>query len=178
MFLKKNMKIKILRLVLVISFLIIFLIFYKGLNNSNIYTPETNLKKDVPNFKTKIFNSEKLIGSDEIFENDKFYLVNIWASWCVPCREEHPFLVDLNKKKNLEIVGLNYKDNKKNAKIFLDDLGNPYDIILMDQDGTISIEWGAYGVPETFLIYNKKIIKKIIGPLDLKKVFEINELVK
>ena len=178
MFLKKNMKIKILRLVLVISFLIIFLIFYKGLNNSNIYTPETNLKKDVPDFKTKIFNSEKLIGSDEIFENDKFYLVNIWASWCVPCREEHPFLVDLNKKKNLEIVGLNYKDNKKNAKIFLDDLGNPYDIILMDQDGTISIEWGAYGVPETFLIYNKKIIKKIIGPLDLKKVFEINELVK
>ena len=178
MFLKKNMKIKILPLVLVISFLIIFLIFYKGLNNSNIYTPETNLKKDVPNFKTKIFNSEKSIGSDEIFENDKFYLVNIWASWCVPCRKEHPFLVDLNKKKNLEIVGLNYKDNKKNAKIFLDDLGNPYDIILMDQDGTISIEWGAYGVPETFLIYNKKIIKKIIGPLDLKKVFEINELVK
>ena len=93
------MKIKILHLVLVISFLIIFLIFYKGLNNSNIYTPETNLKKDVPDFKTKIFNSEKLIGSDEIFENDKFYLVNIWASWCVPCREEHPFLVDLNKKK-------------------------------------------------------------------------------
>jgi len=177
-FLKKNMKIKILPLVLVISFLIIFLIFYKGLNNSNIYTPETNLKKDVPNFETKIFNSEKLIRSDEIFENDKFYLVNIWASWCVPCRKEHPFLVDLNKKKNLEIVGLNYKDNKKNAKIFLDDLGNPYDIILMDQDGTISIEWGAYGVPETFLIYNKKIIKKIIGPLDLKKVFEINELIK
>ena len=172
------MKIKIFPLVLVISFLMIFLIFYKGLNNSNIYTPEMNLKKDVPNFKTKIFNSEKLIGSDEIFENDKFYLVNIWASWCVPCREEHPFLVDLNKKKNLEIVGLNYKDNKKNAKIFLDDLGNPYDIILMDQDGTISIEWGAYGVPETFLIYNKKIIKKVIGPLDTKKVFEINELVK
>ena len=178
MFLKKNMKIKILPLVLVISFLIIFLIFYKGLNNSNIYTPETNLKKDVPNFKTKIFNSEKSIGSDEIFENDKFYLVNIWASWCVPCREEHPFLVDLNKKKNLEVVGLNYKDNKKNAKIFLDDLGNPYDIILIDQDGTISIEWGAYGVPETFLIYNKKIIKKIIGPLDLKKVSEINKLIK
>ena len=172
------MKTNFLSKILIVFFGIVFLIFYKGLNNSNIYTPEMNLKKDVPNFKTKIFNSEKLIGSDEIFENDKFYLVNIWASWCVPCREEHPFLVDLNKKKNLEIVGLNYKDNKKNAKIFLDDLGNPYDIILMDQDGTISIEWGAYGVPETFLIYNKKIIKKIIGPLDLKKVFEINELVK
>ena len=119
-----------------------------------------------------------MIESDEIFKNGKFYLMNIWASWCVPCRDEHPFLVDLNKKKGLEIVGLNYQDNKKNAKIFLDDLGNPYDIILMDQDGTISIEWGAYGVPETFLIYNKKIIKKVIGPLDSKKVFEINELLK
>ena len=172
------MKIKIFPLFLVIIFLIIFVIFYKGLNNSNIYIPETNLKKDVPYFKVKTIDSEKLIESDEIFKNDKFYLMNIWASWCVPCKEEHPFLVDLNKKRELEIVGLNYKDNKKNAKIFLNDLGNPYDIILMDQDGTISIEWGAYGVPETFLIYNKKIIKKVIGPLDSKKVFEINELVK
>jgi len=172
------MKIKILPLFLVIIFLMIFIIFYKGLNNSNIYTPETNLKKDVPNFEVRIFNSKKLIRSDEIFKNDKFYLMNIWASWCIPCKEEHPFLVDLNKKKNLEIIGLNYKDNKKNAKIFLDDLGNPYDIILFDQDGTVSIEWGAYGVPETFLIYNKKIIKKVIGPLNSKKVSEINELIK
>ena len=95
------MKIKIFPLFLVISFLIIFVIFYKGLNNSNIYIPETNLKKDVPYFKVKTFDSEKLIESDKIFKNDKFYLMNIWASWCVPCREEHPFLVELNKKKRI-----------------------------------------------------------------------------
>ena len=178
MFLKKDMKIKIFPLFLVIIFLIIFVIFYKGLNNSNIYTPETNLKKNIPYFKVKSFDSEKLIESDEIFKNDKFYLINIWASWCVPCKEEHPFLVDLNKKKELEIIGLNYKDNKKNAKIFLDDLGNPYDIILMDQDGTISIEWGAYGVPETFLIHDKKIIKKIIGPINEYSFIEIEEIIK
>ncbi len=177
-FLKENMKIKFFPIFLVIIFLMIFVIFYRGLNNSNIYTPETNLKKDIPNFEVKIFNSGKLIESDKIFRDDKFYLMNIWASWCVPCREEHPLLVDLNKKKNLEIIGLNYKDNKKNAKIFLDELGNPYDNILLDQDGTISIEWGAYGVPETYLIHKKKIIKKIIGPLDSKKVFEINEMIK
>ena len=152
--------------------------FYKGLENSNIYEPKVNLEKNIPVFVAKMFSTNKKINSEKIFTGDKFYLMNIWASWCVPCRDEHPFLVDLNKKKGLEIVGLNYQDNKKNAKIFLDDLGNPYDIILMDQDGTISIEWGAYGVPETFLIYNKKIIKKVIGPLDTKKVLEINELVK
>ncbi len=172
------MKIKFFPLFAVTVFLIIFVIFYRGLNNSNIYTPETNIEKDIPNFEVKIFNTEKLIKSDKIFKNNKFYLMNIWASWCVPCKEEHPFLVDLNKKKNLEIIGLNYKDNQKNAQIFLNELGNPYDNILLDQDGTISIEWGAYGVPETFLIYNKKIIKKVIGPLDSKKVFEINELLK
>ena len=178
MFLKKNMKIKILPLVLVISFLIIFLIFYKGLNNSNIYTPETNLKKDVPNFKTKIFKSEKLIGSDEIFENDKFYLVNIWASWCVPCREEHPFLIKLSKEKNLEIIGLNYKDNIFKAKNFLNELKNPYSRIISDLDGLIAIEWGAYGVPESFLIYDKRIIKKVVGPIDINLVDEIRKLIK
>ena len=64
----------------------------------------------------------------------------------------------LSRNKNIEIIGLNYKDNSENAKIFLKEMGNPYNIILLDNEGTISIEWGAYGVPETFLIYNKKII--------------------
>ena len=171
------MKQRIISVLVISSLIFAFLIFYKGLNKSNLYQPKSEIR-NVPEFKAITFFEKEEINSESIFDKNKYYLFNIWASWCVPCKEEHPFLVDLNKKKNLEIVGLNYKDNKKNAKIFLDDLGNPYDIILMDQDGTISIEWGAYGVPETFLIYNKKIIKKIIGPLDLKKVFEINELVK
>ena len=172
------MKIRIIPFFIIILFLVFFGVFFKGLKNTNIYVPSYNFEKEIPSFTANLFDLNNKIHSDEIFNENKYYIMNIWSSWCVPCKEEHPFLVDLNKKKNLEIVGLNYKDNKKNAKIFLDDLGNPYDIILMDQDGTISIEWGAYGVPETFLIYNKKIIKKIIGPLDLKKVFEINELIK
>ena len=86
--------------------------------------------------------------------------------------------MSLSKQKNLEIVGLNYKDKIKNAKNFLKELDNPYKTILLDNDGTIAIEWGAYGVPETFLIYNKKIVKKIIGPLNKKLTSDIKRLIE
>ena len=84
----------------------------------------------------------------------------------------------LSKKKNIEIVGLNYKDNSQNAQNFLNELGNPFKISFTDKDGTIAIEWGAYGVPETFLIYDKKIIKKIIGPLNKDLITEIKEIIE
>ena len=172
------MKTKIFPIFLIIIFFVIFIIFYKGLQNSNIYTPNGNVEKDIPIFETQIFNSSKRIKSDEIFKRDKYYIVNIWASWCVPCRDEHPFLMSLVSQENIEIIGLNYKDNNKNANNFLDELENPYKVILLDKDGTIAIEWGAYGVPETFLIYNKKVIKKIIGPLDKSSLEKIKRLIK
>ena len=84
----------------------------------------------------------------------------------------------LKKRKNLEIIGLNYKDKNDNAKIFLNELGNPFELIISDKDGTIAIDWGAYGVPESFLVHNKKILKKIIGPIDEKILTEIEELIK
>ena len=86
--------------------------------------------------------------------------------------------MDLSKKENIKIIGQNYKDNLDNAKNFLVKLDNPYDLIFLDNDGTIAIEWGAYGVPETFLIKNNQIIKKIIGPLDQSLLFEIKELIQ
>ena len=172
------MKVKIFPLLIVIIFLIIFFIFYKALQNSNIYIPQSDFEKDIPNFKVKIFNTSKKINSEEIFENDKFYLMNIWASWCVPCRDEHPFLMNLSNQKNIEIIGLNYKDDIEKAKIFLNQFGNPFKEIFSDTDGTIAIEWGAYGVPETFLIYDKKVIKKIIGPLNENLLLEIKKLIK
>ena len=171
------MKFNILPIFLTIIFLIIFLIFYKGLQNPNIYTPLNNIQKEIPSFKVRIFDSTTEINSDEIFKDNKFYLVNIWASWCVPCRKEHPFLLNLNSQKNIEIIGLNYKDNNRNAKKFLKELGNPYNAILSDNEGIISIEWGAYGVPESFLIYNKKVIKKFIGPLNEDSLQEIKKLI-
>ena len=87
-------------------------------------------------------------------------------------------MIRLNKEKNLKIIGLNYKDKIRNAKNYLQELNNPYDIIISDQDGLMAIEWGAYGVPETFLIYEKKIIKKIIGPITNDLMNEIKELIK
>ena len=172
------MKNKILPFSVIIIFGIIFFIFYKGLEDSKIYTPDVNTKKEIPVFNTKEFFSGENLKSSSIFELDKVYLLNIWSSWCVPCRQEHPLLMNLNLENKLNIIGMNYKDNLKNAENFLKELGNPYKEIFIDLDGTIAIEWGAYGVPESFLIYNNEIIKKYIGPLNQELVDEINLLIK
>ena len=172
------MRVKFFPPFLFLILIIIFLIFYKGLNKSNIYSPDDIMEKKIPSFSGKQFYNNSKISSEEIFDQEKFYLMNIWASWCVPCREEHSFLMKLNKLDGLEIIGLNYKDKNENAKSFLNELNDPYDLIIVDRDGTIAIEWGAYGVPETFLIYDKKIVKKIIGPLNNNFFFEIKDLIK
>ena len=172
------MKNKILPFSVIIIFGIIFFIFYKGLEDSKIYTPDISAKKEIPVFNSKEFFSGENVKSLSIFELDKFYLLNIWSSWCVPCRQEHSFLMNLNLDNKVNIIGMNYKDNLKNAENFLNELGNPYKKIFIDLDGTIAIEWGAYGVPESFLIYNNKIIKKYIGPLNPKLFNGIKEILK
>ena len=172
------MKDKIFLIILILIFSTVFFIFYKGLQNSNIYTPKVEYKKNIPIFDAQIFGKKNRINSNQIFNRDKFYLLNIWASWCVPCRDEHPYLLDLSIKSNIEIIGLNYKDDKENAKLFLKELDNPYKIIIADNDGLIAIEWAAYGVPESFLIYNNEIIKKVIGPINEITIKEIKELIK
>ena len=172
------MKSKFIPLILIFIFLITFVIFFKGLKNSNIYTPSTKLKKEVPSFELKSFENNSIIISEKIFEDNKYYLMNIWASWCVPCKEEHKFLMKLKKDKRIELIGFNYKDNFKNASSFLKDLGNPYNVIVSDKDGTASIEWGAYGVPESFLVYQNKIIKRFIGPINNKDLLEIEKIIR
>tara|TARA_Y100000591_G_scaffold142140_1_gene122122 strand:- start:41 stop:556 length:516 start_codon:yes stop_codon:yes gene_type:complete len=171
------MKNKIFFFISIISLLFVFAIFYKGLNNPILYEPKSKIK-NIPEFKAKFFFENKEVSSKQIFNQNKFYLFNIWASWCVPCREEHFLLSSLSKYNQLEIVGLNYKDNINNAMNFLNELGNPYNEILLDKDGTKAIEWGAFGVPESFLIYNNKIVKKFIGPLNLENVEEIKKIIK
>ena len=156
-----------------------FIVFYKGLNNPNIYTPKIINKKDIPIFKAKDFNSNIFISSENIFEKNNYYIVNIWASWCVPCRKEHPLLMKLSKNQSVKLIGLNYRDNLNNAKKFIKELGNPYTQILIDNDGTLGVEFGAYGVPETFLIdKNKKVIKKFVGPINKENLEEIRLIIK
>ena len=172
------MKSKIIPLILIFIFLITFVIFFKGLKNSNIYTPNVNLKKKIPSFELKSFENDSNIITEKIFNGDKYFLMNIWASWCVPCREEHELLMELKKNEKIELIGFNYKDNFINASSFLKDLGNPYDTIVLDKDGIASINWGAYGVPESFLIYQNKIVKRFIGPINIEELLKIQEIIR
>jgi cytochrome c biogenesis protein CcmG/thiol:disulfide interchange protein DsbE len=96
----------------------------------------------------------------------KVTLVNVWASWCVPCHDEIPFLAQLSKDKRIQLVGINYKDAAGNARRFLNRYGNPYAATGADENGRAAIDWGVYGVPETFLIgRDGRIAYKLIGPI-------------
>ena len=172
------MKNKFFLVFIIVIFIVIFFIFYKGLQNSNIYTPNTNVKKNVPIFEAKLFDSSQIIKSKNLFNKNNFYLFNVWASWCIPCKDEHPFLMKLSESKNIELIGLNYKDSILNAKNFLNKYNDPYEIIIQDIDGTIGIEWGAYGVPETFIINKDQIIKRIIGPINETSFLEIKKIIE
>ena len=173
-----NMKNKFFSFFIIAIFVFIFVIFYKGLQGTNIYSPKVKTNNKIPLFSAKLFYSNEIVSTSEIFDSNKYYLLNIWSSWCVPCRQEHNFLMDLANNKNINLLGLNYKDTKINAKKFLKELGNPYQKIIFDNDGVRAIEWGAFGVPESFLIYNNKVLKKYIGPLNQELVEKIKLLIK
>ena len=172
------MKSKAITITLILFFLITFVIFFKGLKNSNLYTPSSNQEKEVPSFELKSFEDNTKIITEKTFKTNQYYLMNVWASWCIPCRDEHKFLMELKKDKKIELIGFNYKDNFENATSFLKDLGNPYNIIVSDKDGIASINWGAYGVPESFLIHKNKIIKRFIGPINNKDLSEIKKIAR
>ena len=117
--------------------------------------------------------NNRIITENDLKKND-FTLINFWASWCGPCRDEHPILLKLSKEKNLQLLGINFKDKKNNALKFLEELGNPYDYLAKDNDGKQSVNFGIYGIPESILIDSKfNILKKIIGPLNEKDLKEI-----
>jgi cytochrome c biogenesis protein CcmG/thiol:disulfide interchange protein DsbE len=100
-------------------------------------------------------------------------LVNVWASWCAPCRQEHPLLMQLARDDRVRIAGLNYKDRAENARRFLGELGNPYDAIGVDDSGRTAIDWGVYGVPETFLVgRDGTILWKHVGPFTPQVVID------
>ncbi|WP_284443542.1 DsbE family thiol:disulfide interchange protein [Brucella suis] len=113
------------------------------------------------------FNSEDL----KTGPGGKLTLVNVWGSWCVPCRQEHPLLMEIAKDERIRVVGINYKDQPENARRFLGDLGNPFAAVGADRAGRSAIEWGVYGVPETFLVdQTGKIVYKHVGPFTPESV--------
>ena len=140
-----------------------------GLTNS-VYTDELTPKDNHQfSFFSGIFDF-----SDK---GKNFYLINIWSSWCEPCKDESDKLLELKNDTSIMMIGINYKDKKKNALNFLKLYGDPFDLIFVDKQGTISINFGAYGVPETFLINEEnKVLKKYIGPLNDEDVYEIKNI--
>jgi cytochrome c biogenesis protein CcmG/thiol:disulfide interchange protein DsbE len=178
-YLEKIMKNKILLSVAIFFLIFCFIILFKSLNNSNVYVPKSISEKPLINFNSQDLFSTVKISSDQIFIGSEFYILNIWASWCLPCRDEHAYLMEFSKNSSIKLIGLNYKDNPDNAKKFINKFGNPYLFNMVDLNGTISIKLGAYGIPETFLINKeRKILKKIVGPLNKKLVKEINLIIK
>ena len=110
-------------------------------------------------------------GLDPAAFKGKVSVVNVWASWCVPCHDEAPLLTELGKDTRLQIVGINYKDAPDNARRFLGRYGNPFGIVGVDGNGRASIEWGVYGVPETFIVGRQgTIVYKMVGPVTSENI--------
>ena len=110
-------------------------------------------------------------GLDPAVFKGKVSIVNVWASWCVPCHDEAPLLTQLGRDKRLQIVGINYKDAPDNARRFLGRYGNPYGVVGVDANGRAAIEWGVYGVPETFIVGREgTIVYKMVGPVTPENV--------
>jgi cytochrome c biogenesis protein CcmG, thiol:disulfide interchange protein DsbE len=146
-------------------FLVLAGFLARGLKLDPREVPSPLIGKPAPVFTlSRLEAADRLVKREELL--GKPWVLNVWASWCAPCREEHPLLVEFAKRKLAPVYGLNYKDTRPNAQNFLRQLGNPYEASLFDGDGRVGIDFGVYGVPETFVIDAQGIIRfKHVGPL-------------
>ena len=164
-------------------FFLLFIVFEKDPGNP----PSALLNKEIPNFSTtNLFNKNIKLSSDNIIRNvniaadnnvnfsedtlEKYTLVNFFASWCSPCRAEHHLFFEIKKNyPNVFLLGIAHKDAPEDSKKYLSEEGNPYSFVGLDQDGRIALEFGVFGLPETFIVNNEgKIIFKQMGPLTEK----------
>ncbi len=148
-------------------FALLAVLFYRGLSGNPADVPSVLINKPVPAFTLSPIAGLDLPGlADGDLKKGEVTLVNVWASWCVPCREEHPLLMELASRGDLRVVGINYKDDPENARRFLVTLGIPFTAVGADPNGRAAVDWGVYGVPESFLVDGQGTIRmKWIGPL-------------
>ena len=152
---------KIIKSIIVFLFIFVLLVFYSSLNRETNYSTDYLVGNKLTKINLKSFDDNKIYTSKD-FKKSSYTLINFWASWCAPCRIEHPYLMQLSKEKNLKILGVNFKDKKINASKFLNELGNPYYYIAKDTSGKQSVNFGIYGIPESILINNETIVLKKI----------------
>ncbi len=162
-----------------IFFILILLIFFYLLtiDRDPSKVPSALLNKNFPKFETESLLKEKKFVASKEFK-DRIILVNFFASWCNPCRIEHDFIKRFSNNKKIKVIGINYKDNPKKANEWLKKLGNPYSNIALDKNGRIAIDWGVYGIPETFVVNSDGIIKyRHVGPINKKIYKKINKII-
>jgi cytochrome c biogenesis protein CcmG/thiol:disulfide interchange protein DsbE len=161
-----------LMLVPAVFFAALALLFWKGLGGNPSEVPSALIGKPVPQFKLEAVEGLGVPGFDTAaLRAGEVTLVNVWASWCGPCRQEHPLLLELSGRTDIRLFGLNYKDEPENARRFLGTLGQPYAAAGADPDGRAAVDWGVYGVPETFVIDGNGIIRfKWIGPMTAEAI--------
>ena len=152
-------------LIPLVAFVALAVVLAIGLRRDPREVPSPLIGKPAPAFTlTRLDDAKRTIALGDL--RGKVWMLNVWASWCVACRDEHPLLVDFAKKGLLPVYGLNYKDQREDGRAWLLKMGNPYEASLFDDEGRVGIDFGVYGVPETFIIDKSGTIRmKHIGPL-------------
>ena len=161
-----------------IFFIVLLTFFYLLIiDRDPLSLPSNLLNKKTPNFVTEsLLKENKFISSDEF--GGEIILVNFFATWCKPCRDEHVYIKRFSSEKNIKVIGINYKDNPQKTIQWLKNLGNPYSKIPLDKNGRIAIDWGVYGIPETFVINSEGIIKyRHVGPINDEIYIKINKII-
>ena len=161
----------------IIFFIIVAIFFYFLIEERNpSEIPSALIKKEVPIFETSsLLNKKSFLSANEF--NNEVILVNFFASWCVPCRVEHTFMQSLSNE-GIKIIGINYKDDPQQAIKWLEELGNPYSNVAIDSNGRIAIDWGVYGIPETFIVNTDNIIEyRHVGPLTKKEYNKFHSII-
>ena len=159
--------------------LIVSTFFYLLIIERNpLELPSNLLDKNVPNFEAEsLLKNENFVSSKEF--GNEIILVNFFATWCGPCRDEHVYIKRFANEKGIRVIGINYKDSSGNAIEWLKNIGNPYSDVPVDKNGRIAIDWGVYGIPETFIVNSKGIIKyRHVGAITKKIYKKINLLIK
>ena len=168
---------------IILFFLILLAFFYLLIIERNpSELPSVLINKKVPTFEAKLLLENKTFISPGEFGNET-KLVNFFATWCKPCFDEHPYLKKLSNEKGLKIIGINYKDDPKRTIKWLKKLGNPYSKVLVDRNALLGIDWGVYGLPETFIVNSNGMIKyRLVGPITKKNydsfVLKVKEVEK